>query len=397
MEPYGDVSEGTGGERRGGLRQKATRYAVPVAVAGIAAATIGLVPALASAGDPDLPEITARELVEKIAASDTERLSGTVKISTDLGLPDVGELLPEGATGGEGASAAPEARLPELVLGSHTLKVAVDGPEKQKVIVDGDYSFVHNAGEVWAYDSTSKEAYHAQAPADRAAPDADEAPVTPKEFAEQALEAAGDTTSVSVDGTAQVAGRDAYQLLIEPKQAGSTVGSIRIAVDAKEGVPLKFSLVPSTGGKAAVDVGFSKVDFSAPAASTFDFRPPKGAKVTEADELERSGGPGSGKPEAGELPGGLGELLGPDGGKGRGDVEVLGSGWTSVAAIRSGEKVPAEADGLFGKLGDPVSGKFGSGTVFSTRLVNALVTDDGDVYVGAVTKATLVKTAEEAH
>ncbi|CAM5462241.1 hypothetical protein SGRI78S_04327 [Streptomyces griseus subsp. griseus] len=68
-------------------RRKAARYIVPVAVAGVAAATIGLVPALASSGDPDLPEISAQQLIEKIAASDEEQLSGTFKISTDLGLP----------------------------------------------------------------------------------------------------------------------------------------------------------------------------------------------------------------------------------------------------------------------------------------------------------------------
>ncbi len=71
----------------GGGRRKASRYIVPVAVAGVAAATIGLVPALANTGDPDLPKISAQELVEKIAASDEEQLSGTFKISTDLGLP----------------------------------------------------------------------------------------------------------------------------------------------------------------------------------------------------------------------------------------------------------------------------------------------------------------------
>lgn len=43
-----------------------------------------------------------------------------------------------------------------------------------------------------------------------------------------------------------------------------------------------------------------------------------------------------------------------------------------------------------------MTGKFGSGTVFSTRLINALMTDDGKVYVGAVTKDTLVKAANAA-
>ncbi|MET8299367.1 EamA family transporter, partial [Streptomyces sp. NPDC005180] len=86
----------------------------PVAVAGVAAATIGLVPALAASGDPDLPEVTAQQLIEKMAASDVEQLSGTVKISTDLGLPSLGGLAgdaassfaPKGEDGGEGGSAA---------------------------------------------------------------------------------------------------------------------------------------------------------------------------------------------------------------------------------------------------------------------------------------------------
>ena len=48
-------------------RRKAARYVVPVAVVGVAAATIGLVPAFAGSGDPDLPKISAQQLIEKIA------------------------------------------------------------------------------------------------------------------------------------------------------------------------------------------------------------------------------------------------------------------------------------------------------------------------------------------
>ncbi|PCG86827.1 DUF2092 domain-containing protein [Streptomyces sp. WZ.A104] len=414
-----DSAETTGAETTGGAtgtvvgRRKAARYIVPVAVAGVAAATIGLVPALANSGDPDLPKITAQELIEKIAASDEEQLSGTFKISTDLGLPLdglAGSLVPGGADGsGEGkdsGAAAPQDKLMELTSGTHTLRVAADGPEKQKLSILGnasEYSVIHNQGEVWAYDSKSDEVYHAEAPEGRGggkeAPEAPKgAPATPKDFAEQALKAAGDTTSVTVDGTAQVAGRDAYQLLIKPKQSGSTIGSVRIAVDAENGVPLKFTLSAASGGKAVVDAGFTKVDFSRPAASTFDFTPPKGAKVTEADELE------TGKDERGlaqkPLPGQLAELDGFEG------VNVIGKGWTSIAEIKtpggkglpaagSGD-VPAEAQGFLDALGDKVTGKFGSGTVFKTRLVNALLTDDGRVYVGAVTKDALVRAADAA-
>ncbi|GHF60951.1 DUF2092 domain-containing protein [Streptomyces sp. NRRL_ISP-5395] len=413
MDP--NDSAQTTGEATGTVvgRRKAARYIVPVAVAGVAAATIGLVPALANSGDPDLPKISAQELIEKIAASDEEQLSGTFKISTDLGLPLdglAGSFVPGGKGGDkDGGAAAPQDKLMELTSGTHTLRVAADGPERQKLSILGDaseYSLIHNQGEVWAYDSTSDEVYHAEAPEGRdggghaeKAPKAPEgAPATPKDFAEQALAAAGDTTSVTVDGTAQVAGRDAYQLLIKPKQSGSTIGSVRIAVDAENGVPLKFTLSAASGGKAVVDAGFTKVDFSRPAASTFSFTPPKGAKVTEADELE------TGKDERGAaqkaLPGQLAELDGFEG------LNVIGKGWTSIAEIKTpggkglpaagSDEVPAEAQGFLDALGDKVTGKFGSGTVFKTRLVNALLTDDGSVYVGAVTKDALVRAADAA-
>ncbi|MCX4737392.1 LolA family protein [Streptomyces antibioticus] len=394
-------------------RRKAVRYVVPVTVVGVAAATIGLVPALADSGDPDLPKITAQQLIDKIAASDVEQLSGTVKITTDLGLPDLGGLesgLLSGATGGgDGSSADPSAKLTELASGTHTLRVATDGPDRQKLSLLEDaseYSVIHDGKDVWGYDSASNEVYHSTTEASGKAEE--KPPATPEGLTEEALKAVDDTTSVTVDGTVHVAGRDAYRLVIKPKQSGSTVGAISIAVDAKTGLPLKFTLTPASGGSAVVDAGFTQVSFAKPAASTFDFTPPKGAKVTEADDVEAAPEDLGGSP----LPGGglAGELGGAEGGP-DGGHKVVGEGWTSVAVLETGgEGVPSDSElnselgseaggalsGFLGSFGDKVNGKFGSGTVFSTRLINALVTDDGTVYVGAVTKDALVKAADSA-
>ncbi|MFJ9565549.1 outer membrane lipoprotein carrier protein LolA [Streptomyces fuscichromogenes] len=389
-------------------RRKAARYVVPVAVVGVAAATIGLVPALADSGDPDLPKITAQQLIDKIAKSDVQQLSGTVKISTDLGLPDLGGLessLLSGATQGrgDGSSADPAGKLTELASGTHTLRVAVDGPEKQKVSVlesGAEYSLIHNGTDVWGYDSKSDEVYHSTV-ADSGKADQHETPATPKDFADEVLKSVDDTTSVTVDGTAQVAGRDAYRLVIKPKQSGTTVGAISIAVDAKTGTPLKFTLTPSSGGAAVVDAGYTQVSFAKPAASTFDFTPPKGAKVTEDDKADKAGksdrvGRADRGGKASEAPGhGSAKDLDKSG------FTVLGKGWNSIAVLDTGSKdgLPTgsasggDLSGFLGSLGDSVSGKFGKGTVFSTRLINALMTDDGKVYVGAVDKAALVKAA----
>ncbi|MGW8379243.1 DUF2092 domain-containing protein [Streptomyces sp. ODS28] len=462
-------------------RSKAARYGVPVAVAGIAAATIGIVPAIASAGSPDLPHITAEQLVAKMAKSHVQHLSGTVKTTTDLGLPGLpgggsaggagqqggGPFAggPHGEGGGKGGSADPQQKLMELASGTHTLRVAADGPDRQRVsLVEeaAEYSFIHNGKDVWAYDSGSDSAYHAKGEAQQkggAQGKGEDSPkdrhgtirgsdgeglgtgkglgsgkglenATPQQAAQQALKAVQDTTSVSVDGTQTVAGRDAYQLVITPKGKGaadSTVQSIRIAVDGKTGVPLKFTLNPKGGGKPVIDTAFTSVDFGKPAAKTFDFTPPKGTKVTEAKPgQQRPGGgaefglPGAGpeaapgKPDA-RADGKNGMRHGMKNGAKNG-VKTFGEGWGTVAQIQgpkgglggAGGAAPKPAPGSGGSGGDAqgqrmldsmtkeVKGEFGTGRVFSTRLVNALITDDGKVYVGAVTKDALVKAADSA-
>ncbi|QNS04729.1 LolA family protein [Streptomyces xanthii] len=425
MAPYAsEDSQDGGGAGTGAGRRRAARYAVPVAVIGVAAATIGLVPALADSGDPDLPKITAQELLEKIAASDTEQLSGTVKIHTDLGLPALGGgaagMLGGGGGdegGGDGSSADPKAKLTELATGTHTLRVAADGPDRQKLSILDDaaeYSVIHNGADVWAYDSKSNEAYHAKdtgkhdGSGDRAKERGDELPATPKELADEIIKASGDTTAYSVDGTSQVAGRDAYRLQIKPKQSGSTVGAVTIAVDAKTGTPLKFTLTPASGGAAVVDAGFTSVDFGKPAASTFEFKPAKGTKVTEADELKGKELKDHELKGRGEQPGDHPQRApkGAEGVDGAQGPKIIGEGWTSIAELKlpegaglagggaAPEGMPADAQTFLDSLGDKVKGDFGTGTVYSTRLINVLITEDGKAYAGAVTKEALVKAAE---
>ncbi|MFD3329380.1 outer membrane lipoprotein carrier protein LolA [Streptomyces sp. NPDC058701] len=391
--------------------RKVARYGVPVAVAGMAAATIAMVPAFANAAGPDLPKVTAQELIEKIAASDVQQLSGTAKISTDLGLPKLATGL-LGGGGVAGGSADPEDKVAQLANGTHTVRVAADGPDRQKLtFLDGkdEYSLIHNGNDVWGYDSQSNEVFH-EKNADKAGAGEHKTGdrlggASPQQLAQEVLKAAGTTTDVSVGDTAQVAGRDAYQLVLKPKQTGSTVGSIKIAVDAKNGVPLRVQLLSAQGGKPIADAGFTQIAFTKPAADTFAFTPPKGAKVTEGAD-----GPAAGKDahdkglKALESFPGLGQLAG---GNGEGDVKVLGEGWSTVARIDTGaganlkdlendKNTPKEAKQFLNSLGEKVTGKFGEGRILSTRLVNALITDDGTVYVGAVTKDQLVKTADTA-
>jgi outer membrane lipoprotein-sorting protein len=368
---------------------------------GLVAATIGLAPAVATTGSTPTPPISANALIAKIAASGTRTISGSVEITTDLGLPSflTSAASPVGGTSGNGkatgSSADPQQQLTQLLSGTHTLQVAADGPGKQKVSIvqsAAAYTVIRNGSDLWTYNSKSNSVFHVTGLSQsghQAAGDGALASLTPQQAADQALKAVGSTTSVTVDGTATVAGRETYQLLITPKSADSTVGTVRIAVDSATGVPLKFTLTPRSGGPAAVDVGFTDVSFAKPAASTFAFKAPKGAKVTTKNDAAAANGAKSDQNAMGAFSG----------------LDVLGKGWSSVAELKAPKGALSAKGSTNGNaasmlsslgLGKKVSGTFGSGTVVTTRVVNALITGKGTVYIGAVSQDALLKAANGA-
>ncbi|MEV7020555.1 DUF2092 domain-containing protein [Kitasatospora sp. NPDC093558] len=407
-------------------RRTLMRAGVPIAVAAAIATGVGLVPALAADSPPDLPTLTAEQVVAKALASDTQTLSGTVTLSTDLGVPSqllgaaaggLGAAAGRGGGGqdGGGSAADPQAKLLGLLGGDQALRVAVDGPDRQRLDLlenMAGYTLIHNGDQGWAWDSSTNQAVHltGQAAKHQGAehPKAPltGVPTTPQEAARQFLTESAGTTSVTVSGTAKVAGQDAYQLSVKPTQSGSTIAEVRIAVAAGNGVPLAVKVL-STDGSTVLNVRFTDVSFAKPAAKTFDFTVPKGAKVTEhkADEKqadEKWAGAGAGA--------GADAKRGADGKKESGPAEqpnVIGEGWTSVITAHlpsapagtptggaeggkhGGHGAFQDPTALVKSLGKPVAG----GTLLSTKVVNVLITDDGRVFAGAVTESVLQNAA----
>ncbi|MGW4381770.1 LolA family protein [Kitasatospora sp. NPDC004531] len=371
--------------KRTGRPRAAVRIGVPAAIAAAVATGLGLVPALASDESPNLPAISAQDLIAKALSANTDTFTGTVRVNADLGLPGaltdaatgsgpIGELAR--SAGAKTGSADPQLKAVELLGGSHTLTVASDGPDRQKLTLSGQksgYELVHNGDQVWAYDRNSQQALHLTG-ADGHRPDGKEGigSITPQDVAKQLLEHSADSTSVTVDGTERVAGHAAYKLSVKPKQAGSTVAEIRVSIDAEKGLPLAVQL-RTVDDATAFDVRFGTLSYAKPDAKTFQFTVPKGAKV-----VERS----PGQHDANPLPSVPGLPTAGDAGK----ADVIGEGWTAVLRAEAGADA---AKGLAKFAGHPAKG----GTLVSTRVVNALVTDDGKVYVGAVTAETLERVA----
>ncbi|HEV2344668.1 MAG TPA: hypothetical protein VGS97_11285 [Actinocrinis sp.] len=385
--------------RRGGVRALA-----PLSVVAIVATGAALAPQFASAA-PTLPPISPQNLLVKAAESNVTAYSGTVSLTTNIGLP----ALPDMSSGANPLS---------LLSGTHTLQVAANGPQKQRIaLLDtmSEYDLVHNGTQVWLYDSEHNSVEHGSADhntltsGDHAKQDAKakaeqlaKAPLTPQQAAQQLLAAITPTTGVTVDGTQSVAGRAAYTLVITPKQKGSLIGKVTIAIDYQNGAPLQVAIYPAGSGTPAFEVGFTSVSFSAPSDAQFNFTPPKGATVQELN------GAGSKGTRGGEANGMNSESLAP---------QVLGKDWLTVVELHGVDlnalakgagslSDPGQRDkhsnatGLFNGdpstyidtllgAGTPVSGAFGSGKLYTTDFLSVLITNDGRLFVGSVTPSLL--------
>ncbi|MEV0645748.1 hypothetical protein AB0I28_10850 [Phytomonospora sp. NPDC050363] len=363
------------------------RWAVPTAI-GAVVIGVGVGATLVQAGDGDsLPPKTAAQLLTDLQNAEIGGLSGTVVTTASLGLPT-------GLTDGGGAE------MSSLLSGSKTMRVWYGGPEKIRGAILGtlgESDFIRNGADVWTWSSEENKATHATLPADYAdtamwPPKAIAGePITPDEAAESVLAAINGTTEVTTDGTAEVAGRPAYELVLKPKDAASTIGEIRLAVDGETSLPLRTQVFGAGQSEAAFEIAFARVIFETPPDEHFTFTPPQGVEMTEMGEQDWSSAEGE-HPEVEGEPKGL---------------EVIGEGWTAVAEFTSveladllaGKQVegasPQTGEGINRLLESlpSVSGPWGSGRVFSSTLVNALITDDGRILVGAVTTDKLVEVA----
>jgi outer membrane lipoprotein-sorting protein len=372
-----------------GLSARHARWAAPVVIAA-AVAGGAQVAAQASTGRPDLPQLTARDLLVKVQSAKVSALSGTVRSTTDLGFPAVPQQ------GGLDWSS--------LLTGTQTLRVYLNGPQHQRVDLIGTLtqaSVVHDDSTLWTWNSTTRTVTRTALPASgggrtpQALPDVpgspgdltQRLPLTPQQAAERALAAVSPTTKVSVGRSASVAGRDAYDLRLQPRDAASLVGSVDVYVDARTGLVLRTVVTPRSGGAAAIDIGFTRLSLSAPAASTFRFTPPPGASVRDVALPTRPhDGSGTAQRPSREKP----------------SVQTFGTGWTTVVRAAAPRPSPSAAEGS----ADPLAGVLlraarpvpadqlpGGGRLLTTRLVSVLLTTDGHLYVGAVTPDELIRTA----
>jgi outer membrane lipoprotein-sorting protein len=368
-------------------RTRRLRWAASPVLAAVLIVTTVLSTTSASAAEhPRLPARTAAQLLAAMQdQAGTHAFSGTVKTSAHLGLPS----LPESVAGGSSLS-------PQILLtGNHTFRVWFDGPDRQRLAMPrglAETDIVHNGKDFWTYDSTAMQVTHAtlSSHAESATPTNEAMAPTPAAAADEALKAIDPTTAVSVDRTARVAGRPAYQLVLQPRDARSLIRKVSIAMDSKTMLPLRVQIVGQSN-KSAYEVAFSSITFGTPRASIFHFRPPHGAKVVPATASTLLGTPNetSSAKTTKVAPGSLPPTSEPAKAT---PPRVLGSGWTAVVVLSRGTLDPSAMNTL-GRLMPHGAGA----RLLTTALVSVFFADDGSVYIGAVRGSDLQTVAATGH
>ncbi|TAP43510.1 hypothetical protein [Arthrobacter sp. S39] len=419
------------------------RWMPAVAVPAVIAAGVlaGSIPA--RAGNP-LPEKTPAQVLVMLGGHTISTLSGTVEQTSELGLPE----LPSTAPSSGPASAGGAASIAELLTGQHTARVFIDGPSKARVqVVDrlAERDVIRRDTELWFYSSRDNSAAHltlpsfardlplaeppkAPMPPDQApapmpglpkpelrAPDLPLPPVpapdmpipvpvpmpeysvpTPEDIATRLLAAVDSSTQVTVGPDVEVAGRAAYNLLLEPRTQGTLVGRVAIAVDGETGLPLRVTVTARDQAEPAFQIGFTSLSLAKPDDSLFTFAPPPGATVKELQL------PGARPwPVTSGFPGSPGMVVTPDAAAAEiysrtgpshmmpamARPSVTGTGWETVLGFPA---APAGQGSALSEslLKDPFLAQAAvvvpGGRLLSTTLVNVLITDDGRIFVGMV-------------
>lgn len=315
-----------------------------------AAVGVGVLVAPTAQSQAALPPVSPEDLVSSVITSNPGPLNGTVTVANALGLP----ALPG---------------LPQAANGTSTARVWSGGDGTGRVALpsaQGERTLVSDGTTRWSYDSEDRTATRAPAGKDRAAdPQADPAGAATRMIGELRR-----TSTVSVDGTSEVAGRPVYQLVLTPAPTERTLlRQVRVAVDAEKRLPLQLTVLSQGSADPALQVGFSDITFGAQDRSLFTFTPPPGTTVKDAP-ARPEGQPGQpGQP-----------------GVNRPDGTTVGDGWDAVRVGRVPAQDGQRREGApdLAALGTPVSGPWGAGRAITTAVGTAIVTNDGRFAVGAV-------------
>lgn len=348
------------------------KTALSFAAAGTAAGVIGLVvlatPAGAGEAPPTLPPISAEQLVESVLNTKIPAFAGSVEVQNNLGLPIPG--------------------IPSSQGGDKAAEVWSDGTGKGRLSLPGRQSettIVDDGSTVWVWESENRTVTKVPHDKSKAEKPVEGMFADPAKAATELVTAMQEDSTVTVDGTARVADRPVYQLVLTPKPTERTLlREIRVSVDSELRIPMSVEVLANGQSDPAVKVGFTEFSDAQQDPALFTFTPPAGATIQEKDVQSEFNGKGAEEWLA------------------QADLKIQGRGWDVVAtgkvpaeALAGAEDMSGQSRGdvfaMLGTIGKKVTGDFGTGYVISTNVGTALITEDGKVAVGAVPEQVVIE------
>jgi outer membrane lipoprotein-sorting protein len=355
-----------------------SRWVVPAGALAVTGAVIAGVPALTSTASaaPALPAKTPAQLLAQLAGENQAPppMTGAITETVSLGLP----RLPD--TGNPSS-------ITSLLTGSHTVNIWYSSPKHFRLSLpqsqrETDIYRDGTTAYLWQSSSNSVTKFTLPNKPDATQPKT-VTPLTPQQAASQALAMVGKSTKVTVASNETVANQAAYTLVLVPKESGSLIGQVSIAIDASNNVPLQVQIYARGASAPAISVGFTQVKFAQPSSGDLAFAPPASAKTTTETPASKTNGTTT--------------------------ASTTGSGWLTVAEFpssvlnqatsgtpsQSGSGVQgassAEAQAALGALVNDATPAHG-GSLLRTSLLDVFISG-GKVYVGAVDPSVLYAAA----
>ena len=258
------------GEGRGLARSLVLVLGIAVLL-GLAGALVGM-RAFAAQAPPE--ELSNDELLSQVARAtgDPPAFSASITVEQSV-LP--AQLLE--ASGQEGG--------PPALSGPLSARVWYGGPTQLRAELqgeNGDRIFVRNGSRVWIYDGAENTVRTGEGVPEQETPD--EEPVTPTEV-NRLLDELAPTSELSQQEPVEVAGRQAYVLVLSPRDEGATlVDRAQMLVDSETYLPLRFAVYADERPDPVFSYQVSSLDVGPVPADLFDFQTPPGAEVLPLEQ-----------------------------------------------------------------------------------------------------------------
>jgi hypothetical protein len=100
----------------------------------------------------------------------------------------------------------------------------------------------------------------------------------------------GAHATVSGAQPTSVAGTPAYSASVSPKHDGGLLGSVELAWDAAQGVPLRVAVYAQGATEPVLELSATQISYGPVDDAAVDVKPPSDAKVVDVGQLQPGGG-----------------------------------------------------------------------------------------------------------